>query len=168
MISRNDAHLQVRIPKSLKDDLENVAEYQNTTTPDLIRAWLYSLVNMNNRENDCAEADKLVHELRQFTSDRHWEKFHSPKNLSMALSVETAELMEHFQWMTEAQSRSLDYETTGKIAEEIADVYLYLFQLADRIGIDAMSVAMDKLKMNAKKYPIEKARGSSKKYSEFS
>lgn len=111
--------------------------------------------------------NNLIQQLRKFASERQWEQFHSPKNLTMAISIEAAELMEHFQWLTEAQSRALDEETTAKVAEEIADVQLYLARLADQLGIDPIAAAMAKLQKNAEKYPVEKARGNAKKYTEL-
>ena len=89
------------------------------------------------------------------------------KNLATALSVEAAELLEHFQWLTEEQSRSLPDETRKAVAQEAADVLLYLLQLCDKLGIDALDAARKKLELNAKKYPVERARGTSKKYSEL-
>ncbi len=105
--------------------------------------------------------------LRQFAKDRDWEKFHSPKNLSMALSVEAAELLEHFQWLTEAQSEQLDEELKQKVAEEIADIQLYLIRLADRLNIDLAEAIKHKSKINEKNYPVDKAYGSAKKHRDY-
>lgn len=105
--------------------------------------------------------------LREFAKERDWDQFHSPKNLAAALSVEAAELLEHFQWLTDEQSRSLSKERRRAVAEEIADVLLYLIQLSDKLDVDPMHAAEEKLKLNALKYPVERARGSSKKYSEL-
>jgi NTP pyrophosphatase (non-canonical NTP hydrolase) len=105
--------------------------------------------------------------LRQFASDRDWDQFHSPKNLAIALSVEAAELLEHFQWMTEAESTALSPEQHAMVREEAADVLLYLIRLADKLGIDLLGAASAKIEFNAKKYPVEKCRGSSKKYTEL-
>lgn len=105
--------------------------------------------------------------LREFAKERDWDQFHSPKNLAAALSVEAAELLEHFQWLTDEQSRSLSKERRSAVAEEIADVLLYLIQLSDKLDVDPMQAAEEKLKLNALKYPVERARGSSKKYSEL-
>jgi NTP pyrophosphatase (non-canonical NTP hydrolase) len=109
----------------------------------------------------------LVNALRAFATERDWEQFHTPKNLACALSVEAAELLEHFQWLTDAQSQSLAADQKHKVAEEAADVFLYLLQLCDKLDIDLMAAAHNKLVANAKKYPVDKSRGSSKKYSEF-
>lgn len=111
--------------------------------------------------------DTLRDELRAFAAARDWEQFHSPKNLSMALSVEAAELMEHFQWLTEAQSLALAPDALGRVKEEIADVLLYLVRLADRLGVDPLEAAREKLVANEAKYPVEKARGTARKYTEL-
>ncbi|OZB58269.1 MAG: nucleotide pyrophosphohydrolase [Lysobacterales bacterium 14-68-21] len=105
--------------------------------------------------------------LRAFASEREWEQFHSPKNLAAALSVEAAELLEHFQWLTEEQSRSMPDDKLNAVAEELADVFLYLIQLSDKLGIDPLDAARKKLRLNAIKYPVERAKGTSKKYSEL-
>ena len=105
--------------------------------------------------------------LRKFASDRDWNQFHSPKNLAIALNVEAAELLEHFQWTSEAESTGLDPEQQAKVREEAADVLLYLIRLADKLGIDLLAAASEKIALNANKYPVEKARGSSKKYTEL-
>lgn len=109
----------------------------------------------------------LQEALRAFAAERDWDPFHSPKNLAAALSVEAAELLEHFQWLTEAQSHTVDDAKREAIAEEIADVLLYLLRLADKLGIDPIDAARKKLVANAIKYPVELAKGTSKKYSEF-
>ena len=106
---------------------------------------------------------KLAQKLREFARERDWDQFHSPKNLSMALSVEVAELVEHFQWLTEAQSRSLGAEELAEISEEIADIQIYLTRLADQIDVDIENAVSEKLKVNAGKYPVAKAYGSALK-----
>ncbi|MGO8973730.1 MAG: nucleotide pyrophosphohydrolase [Steroidobacteraceae bacterium] len=105
--------------------------------------------------------------LQRFASERDWDQFHSPKNLAIALSVEAAELLEHFQWMPEAESKVLSPDQQAKVREEIADVLLYLIRLADKLNIDLLAAASDKIQVNAAKYPVDKARGSSKKYTEL-
>ncbi len=97
--------------------------------------------------------DSLTRQLRQFAAQRNWEQFHSPKNLASALSVEAAELLEHFQWLTEEQSRNLDAEAKEAVGQEIADVFLYLLQLADKLGLDVVVEAQKKLVLNAVKHP---------------
>jgi len=109
----------------------------------------------------------LATQLDQFAQERDWQQFHSPKNLASALVVETGELLEHFQWLTEAQSRELAQEKRDAVGAEIADVLLYLIQLANALGIDPVAAAQAKLKLNALKYPVDRARGSSKKYDEL-
>lgn len=111
--------------------------------------------------------DMLRGALRRFAAERDWDQFHSPKNLSMALSVESAELMEHFQWLTAAESERLPPEKCEQVRLEMADVLLYLVRLADKLDIDLVAAAQEKLALNARKYPVDKARGSSKKYSEL-
>ena|ERR1700733_6495551 len=105
--------------------------------------------------------------LRQFALDRDWDQFHFPKNLAIALSVEAAELLEHFQWLSEAESAALNEQTSSKVREELADVLLYLIRLADKLNIDLSAAAADKLRINAAKYPIHKSRGTNKKYTEL-
>ena len=111
--------------------------------------------------------DALRDKLRQFADERDWDQFHSPKNLAMALSVEAAELLEHFQWLSDAESVVLAPAKCAKIREELADVLLYLIRLADKLHIDLAAAAVDKLGVNAQRYPVQKARGSNKKYTEF-
>ncbi len=116
-------------------------------------------------------ADKSLEHLAKclldFAKERDWEQFHSPKNLAMALTVETAELLEHFQWMTEEESANPSPEKLQKIKEEIGDVLIYLIRFADRLGIDPLDAAYGKLEINRQKYPAAKARGSAKKYTEL-
>jgi NTP pyrophosphatase (non-canonical NTP hydrolase) len=112
------------------------------------------------------DLDSLRDSLRAFALARDWGQFHSPKNLACALSVEAAELLEHFQWMTEAQSRAPDAAQREQIAHEAADVLLYLIQLADQLGIDLLAAADRKMALNAARYPVETARGNSRKASE--
>jgi NTP pyrophosphatase (non-canonical NTP hydrolase) len=96
----------------------------------------------------------LTHALREFALARNWAQFHSPKNLSAALSVEAAELLEHFQWMTEAQSQNLDASKKAEVAAEAADVLLYLLQLCDKLDIDLIAAAHMKMGVNAVKHPM--------------
>jgi len=105
--------------------------------------------------------------LRRFSAARDWQQFHTPKNLAMALSVEAAEVLEHFQWLTAAQSSRLDVRQKRAVADEIADVLLYLIRLADVLDIDPLESAQRKLGENAIKYPVAKARGNARKYSEL-
>lgn len=106
-------------------------------------------------------------ELRNFARERDWEQFHTPKNLAMALIVEAAELLEHFQWLTPEESQNLDGKQLQQVDEELGDIQIYLIRLADLLGIDILDAATRKLETNTKKYPAEKVKGSSKKYTEY-
>ena len=105
--------------------------------------------------------------MREFADTRDWNQFHSPKNLVMALSVEAAELVEHFQWLSEEESKNLPEDKLQAVGHELADTLLYLVRLADKLDIDLMSAAQNKMKLNNQKYPVEKSRGNAKKYTEF-
>ena len=105
--------------------------------------------------------------LQGFADQRDWEQFHSPKNLAMALSVEVAELLEHFQWLSEGESRNLSPASRNEVAQEIADVQIYLVRLADKLGIDILQAAEAKIQENEAKYPISRAKGSARKYSRY-
>jgi NTP pyrophosphatase (non-canonical NTP hydrolase) len=105
--------------------------------------------------------------LRRFAAERDWDQFHSPKNLAIALSVEAAELLEHFQWVSDAESAAASPETRARIREEVADVLLYLIRLADKLDLDLIECAAEKIRINAVKYPIDKARGNARKYTEL-
>jgi len=109
----------------------------------------------------------LMKRIRDFIKERDWEQFHSPKNLSMALSIEASEIMEHFQWKTTEESRQLDEETWSEVKDEIGDTFVYLLRLCDELNIDPIKAANDKMLKNAEKYPVEKARGNSKKYTKL-
>jgi NTP pyrophosphatase (non-canonical NTP hydrolase) len=100
----------------------------------------------------------LTRELEQFAADRDWQPFHSPKNLASALIVEAGELLEHFQWLTEDQSRQLAPADRDAVAAEMADVLLYLLQLSSALGVDLVAAAQAKMKANALKYPVRRAR----------
>ena len=113
------------------------------------------------------DLESLRDQLRAFAAARDWDQFHSPKNLAMALSAEAGELVEIFQWLTEEQSRSLASDAHAAASDEIADVLLYLIRLCDQLGIDPIAAANRKLVANAGKYPVDKARGTSKKYTEL-
>ncbi|MCW5610219.1 MAG: nucleotide pyrophosphohydrolase [Rubrivivax sp.] len=105
--------------------------------------------------------------LREFARARDWDQFHAPKNLAMALTVEAAELMEHFQWLDGPQSEQLSEAQREAVALEAADVLLYLLRLADRLGIDLGAVAARKLAINESRYPVEKARGKHLKHDQL-
>lgn len=105
--------------------------------------------------------------IRSFNEKRNWNKFHSPKNLAMALSVEVGELVEHFQWLTEDESRSVDAQKLADIKEEMADILIYLLNISDKLNIDLLDAVGEKLQINEKKYPVDKAFNSSKKYTDI-
>jgi len=111
--------------------------------------------------------DDLQARLLKFAQDRDWEQFHAPKNLAMALAVEAGELMEHFQWMSEAQSEALSPEKLEEVGFEVADVFIFTVRLASRLGIDLDDLVQRKIELNEQKYPVDKVRGSSKKYTEY-
>ncbi|MBC7785901.1 MAG: nucleotide pyrophosphohydrolase [Methylophilaceae bacterium] len=109
----------------------------------------------------------LRERINAFVNERNWEQFHSPKNLVMAMIVEAAELVEHFQWETEQASRELTAEKREQVSHELADTFVYLLRIAEVLNIDLIEAANTKIGLNAKKYPIEKARGSNAKYKDY-
>ena len=114
-----------------------------------------------------SELEQFKLQLRQFAEERDWEQFHSPKNLSMALSVEASEIVEHFQWLTEEQSKSLPNDKLEEVETELADTLIYLIRLADKLEIDLLAAAQSKIEENERKYPAEKAKGNARKYTEL-
>ena len=122
---------------------------------------------------DCTDSATTISELKgrvlAFVRERDWEQFHTPKNLSMALAAEAGELMEHFLWATPEQSQAIAAEPAkrGKIADELADVVIYALEFANITGLDVAAAIEAKMAANAKKYPVEKARGRSDKYTEL-
>ena len=123
-------------------------------------ATVRGMTDLNTADN----LTSLARQLQQFADARDWGPFHSPKNLASALVVEAGELLEHFQWLTEDQSRQLMPEKKQAVAHEMADVLLYLVQLSTVLGIDLLDAAQAKLILNAQKYPVDLARGHSRKY----
>jgi dCTP diphosphatase len=113
------------------------------------------------------QLDELRDRLRAFAAERDWEQFHSPKNLASALIVEAGELLEHFQWLTDEQSRELQPGTMAKVTQEIADVFILLIQLSDKLRVDMVAAAHAKITSNAAKYPPDKARGNARKHTEL-
>jgi dCTP diphosphatase len=111
--------------------------------------------------------DRIRKQVRQFVVERDWDQFHTPKNLSMALIVEAAEMVEHFQWLTEEQSCKLSQEKLAEVELELADIQIYLISLAEKLQLDLIAAVDKKLVLNARKYPAEQVRGSSKKYTEY-
>lgn len=102
---------------------------------------------------------ETVRQLRAFTAERNWEQFHSPDNLAKSIAIEASELLECFQWSADADP--------ARVQEELADVLTYCFLLADKLGVDPEQIVLDKLKVTAEKYPVEKARGRSAKYDQL-
>ncbi len=119
--------------------------------------------------NKSTSSDLLMlrDKLRVFADERDWDQFHTPKNLAMALMVEAAELLEHFQWLTPDQSCDLTEKSRAAVKEELADVLLYLIRIADKLGVDLLDAALLKMEKNALKYPADIVRGSAKKYNEY-
>jgi dCTP diphosphatase len=113
------------------------------------------------------DLEDLRSTISAFIQERDWEQFHSPKNLAMALSVEVAEIVEHFQWLNEEQSQNLPPEKLAEVREEIGDVMIYLTELADKLGIDPVEAAEAKLEINKRKYPADLVRGKASKYTEY-
>ena len=113
------------------------------------------------------ELESIKLRLRDFAKERDWDQFHSPKNFSMALIVECAELVEHFQWLTDEQSKQLPKETLEEVSLEMADIMIYLIRLADKLDVDLIDVVNKKMKLNAIKYPVDKAKGLATKYNKL-
>ena len=105
--------------------------------------------------------------VRKFAEERDWDQFHSPKNLATALTVESGELLEHFQWLKEEESKQLSPQKLAEVQAELADVFIYSIRLADKLDVDLIQSARDKIARNATKYPVEKARGNAKKYTDL-
>ncbi len=119
-------------------------------------------------DEQAQEGADSLHELRdalrRFAAERDWERFHSPKNLASALIVEAGELLEPFQWLGDDESRRLAPEVVHRVADELADVLLYLVRLADVLDVDLAQAARRKIDVNARRYPVERSRGSARKY----
>lgn len=110
----------------------------------------------------------LRQRLADFAARRDWDQFHSPKNLSMALIAEAAELVEHFQWLTQAASRELPEDKLAEVRLELADILIYLVRIADKLGIDLLAAANDKIELNERRYPAERVRGDARRAREYS
>ncbi|MCK5810694.1 MAG: nucleotide pyrophosphohydrolase [Cocleimonas sp.] len=113
------------------------------------------------------DLEAIKQALRVFAKERDWDQFHSPKNFSMALIVECAELVEHFQWLTDEQSKNLSIETLDEVSLEMADIMIYLIRLADKLEVDLLPTIERKMKLNAIKYPIEKSKGIADQYNKL-
>ena len=111
---------------------------------------------------------ELIEMIRKFNSERNWDQYHSPKNLAISISIESAELLENFQWEgPDIHQLKNSEKTLQKITEELADVFIYGLNLADKLGVDIKAAVKQKLELNREKYPISKACGSAKKYTNF-
>lgn len=124
---------------------------------------------MNAPADSRTTVSQLKERVLAFARERDWEQFHAPKNLSMALAAEAAELMEHFLWASPEESRKVasDPAKRARIAEELADIVIYSLEFANATGLDLSAAIAEKMEANARKYPVEKARGRSAKYTEL-
>ena len=111
--------------------------------------------------------DSLTNQVRLFVKERDWDQFHSPKNLAIGLSIEASELLEIFLWLSEEESKELPKNKIDNLKEEIGDILIYLINLADKFDLDPIECARNKIEVNKKKYPIDLAIGSAKKYTEY-
>lgn len=123
------------------------------------------MVNEDNQGRDSLQ--QLNRRLRDFARHRDWEQFHSPKNLAMAMIAECAELVEHFQWLTEEQSYNLAPEKREQVALEMADILIYLIRCSERLDIDLLEAAGRKIEINEKRYPAERVRGDARRADEY-
>ena len=117
--------------------------------------------------DDGNAADGLRPALADFAAARDWDQFHSPKNLSMALIAEAAELVEHFQWLTQSASRALPADKLAEVRLELADIQIYLIRIADKLGVDLIAAANDKIAINESRYPAERVRGDARRAAEY-
>ena len=121
------------------------------------------------KNNQSINTELLLSEINKFVNDRDWDQFHSLKNLSMALSVESSELLEIFQWMNEQQSNQIESkpETLAQVEDELSDIFYYLLRISSKLNINLEESLLKKMKKNAEKYPVEKSKGLAKKYNEI-
>lgn len=110
---------------------------------------------------------EITGKIRKFRDDRDWAQFHNPKDMAIAISLEAGELLEHFLWKNPEEVEDRIVEKRAEIESEIADIAIYLTELADNLGIDLLKAMEDKIRVNGEKYPVERVRGSSKKYTEY-
>ncbi len=111
--------------------------------------------------------EELRQRLALFAKQRDWEQFHNPKNLSMALIAEAAELVEHFQWMSVEESEALATDKLEAVRLELADILIYLIRIADRMNLDLVRAAKDKIAINEQRYPVDKVKGSARRAEEY-
>lgn len=108
--------------------------------------------------------EQLKEQMAAFVAEREWDQFHTPKNISMSIAIEAAELMEHFQWLTVEQSKSLDPDLLDAIGEELADIVIYSLSMANTLKLDLAETVLKKMSKNSRKYPVEQVRGKAHKY----
>ena len=113
------------------------------------------------------DLEYILNKIKIFRDERDWMQFHDPKNMAISIILEASELLEHFQWKTKAEAEEYIKKNRAKVEEEIADIALYLFELADNLDINLLKVMEEKIKENAKKYPVDKAKGNAEKYREL-
>ena len=113
------------------------------------------------------DLEALRQRLAAFAAERDWDQFHSPKNLAMALIAECAELVEHFQWLTPEESAALDADKQAAVRLELADILIYLVRIADKLDIDLLAAAGEKVGINEERYPAEQVRGDARRASEY-
>ena len=111
--------------------------------------------------------EQLNQRLLAFARSREWEQFHSPKNLSMALIAECAELVEHFQWLSEEDSGNLPVEKLEEVRMEMADIQIYLLRMAERLGVDLVAAAQEKMAINEQRFPVDKVKGDARRAEEY-
>lgn len=111
--------------------------------------------------------EQLRQRLAEFAARRDWDQFHSPKNLAMALIAEAAELVEHFQWLTQEQSRDLAQPQRREVALELADILIFLIRAADKLDVDLIQAANEKIDINERRYPADKVRGVAKRAADY-
>jgi len=113
------------------------------------------------------DIQQLQVKMAEFAKVRDWDQFHSPKNLSMALVAEAAELVEHFQWLSEKQSENLPLDKQHAVAEELADIFIYLLRISDKLNVDLIASTESKMQKNEQRYPVEKVKGDARRASEY-
>jgi dCTP diphosphatase len=114
-----------------------------------------------------SQIEHIQKRIRKFRDERDWMQFHNPKNLACSISIEAAELLEHFQWKTPAEAEKLSQEKLGEISHELADIAVYVLEMADNLEIDLAKAIEEKIRLNEAKYPVAKAKGSAAKYTEL-
>lgn len=119
------------------------------------------------RQSGADSLDDLRRSIAAFAAQRDWDQFHDPKNLAMALIAECAEVVEHFQWLTGHECQHLPAEKLAEVRLELADVLIYLVRIADRLGVDLIAAAQEKIAINAERYPADRVRGDARRASEY-